>query len=180
LEAALALVGCTSTSSASVGSLLLTKTDVEVVRAAIEFGIQPRIRQYAGTARLQTATVAIARRQAAQVGLPSPPPSPASDVADFLKTHLTADERASWLARNGSSFEIPELRLSGLLNRREEDLGEGGPIVSVSAPIYPMKGSAVIYAGYSCGGLCGEGFLIRLRHDSRAWRVTSAQLLWIS
>lgn len=52
--------------------------------------------------------------------------------------------------------------------------------VRFSAPAYRGSDSAVLYVTYSCGGLCGEGWLIRLSRVDDAWRVVSSQSVWAS
>jgi hypothetical protein len=39
---------------------------------------------------------------------------------------------------------------------------------------------ALVYAGYVCGGLCGEGWLLVLTKEGDRWTVRSAAQLWIS
>ena len=39
---------------------------------------------------------------------------------------------------------------------------------------------AIVCATYTCGGLCGKGWLILLNREVDRWRVTSAQLIWVS
>lgn len=49
-----------------------------------------------------------------------------------------------------------------------------------SAPAYVDAGDAVVYVSYSCGGLCGEGWLICLSQVGSGWRITSWLSLWVS
>jgi len=51
--------------------------------------------------------------------------------------------------------------------------------VAASAPSYPTKATAMVYASFVCGGLCGERRLIRLRRDGLSWRIITSQRLWI-
>lgn len=47
-----------------------------------------------------------------------------------------------------------------------------------SAPAYSEAGDAVVYVTYACGGLCGEGWLIRLSPVGSGWRITNWLSLW--
>jgi hypothetical protein len=48
--------------------------------------------------------------------------------------------------------------------------------VRFSAPAYSDAGDAVVYVTYACGGLCGEGWLVRLSPVGSGWRVAN----WLS
>jgi len=52
--------------------------------------------------------------------------------------------------------------------------------VRFSAPAYGDAGDAVVYVTYSCGGLCGEGWLIHLTRAGSEWRVANWLSLWVS
>jgi hypothetical protein len=174
----LVLTGCAATPCPSTESPHLTPTDIEVLRVIIASVIEPLIFPHTSKrfARLATTTLTFGRPQELRATLPSPPPQ-----FDWpWKSLLTADERAAWSARNGSPFEIPALGLSGLVSHRKGDRDQDGPIVSVSAPVYSTNDTAVIYATFDCGGLCGEGRLIRLRREGGQWRITESHMLWIS
>jgi len=41
-------------------------------------------------------------------------------------------------------------------------------------------GEAVLFASEVCGGLCGYGYLFRLRKDQGAWKIIEERFLWIS
>jgi hypothetical protein len=49
-----------------------------------------------------------------------------------------------------------------------------------SLPGYTEDGKALVYASYSCGGLCGEGWLFLLSRTEGVWRVVHSTSLWIS
>jgi hypothetical protein len=49
-----------------------------------------------------------------------------------------------------------------------------------SRPGYNSDGVAVVYASYTCGGLCGKGWLILLRRGASGWRVVESAMIWIS
>jgi hypothetical protein len=49
-----------------------------------------------------------------------------------------------------------------------------------SAPSYGDSGSAIVYVTYGCGGLCGEGWLIRLSRVGTDWRMVGSHSVWIS
>jgi hypothetical protein len=39
---------------------------------------------------------------------------------------------------------------------------------------------ALVYAGYTCGGLCGEGVIIRVVRVADGWRVARSMMVWVS
>jgi hypothetical protein len=49
-----------------------------------------------------------------------------------------------------------------------------------SRPGYTSDGIAVVYAKYTCGSLCGYGWLILLRRLPQGWRVIERHMLWVS
>ncbi len=52
---------------------------------------------------------------------------------------------------------------------------------SLSAIGYGNAGSeAIVYVQHSCGGLCGNGSMVRLKRQGDRWRVVSIQELWVS
>jgi len=42
------------------------------------------------------------------------------------------------------------------------------------------NGEAVLFASEVCGGLCGYGYLFRLRKELGAWKIVEERFLWIS
>ena len=52
--------------------------------------------------------------------------------------------------------------------------------VRFSTPAYTDKGEALVYVTYGCGGLCGEGRIVRLVPGDEGWRVTMSLRLWES
>lgn len=51
---------------------------------------------------------------------------------------------------------------------------------SVTLPGYSTNGRALVYVSYSCGNLCGSGWLVVLQRTRNGWRVESGTSLWIS
>ena len=45
---------------------------------------------------------------------------------------------------------------------------------------YSGTGEAVLVASEVCGGLCGNGYLFRLKKDHGAWKIIEERFLWIS
>ena len=39
---------------------------------------------------------------------------------------------------------------------------------------------ALVYRMFYCGGLCGEGHILRLQRTPAGWRVVRSVMLWIS
>ncbi len=44
----------------------------------------------------------------------------------------------------------------------------------------PYRRQALVYAGWSCGGLCGQGNMIVLEKRDTGWKVVSKETLWVS
>ena len=89
-------------------------------------------------------------------------------------------ERAVWELRNRVAREIPGLAIARLGNRHSaDDVAAGWTVAAASAPSYPTRETAVLYAHYTCRGGCGEGRLIRLRRDGASWRIAESQRLWV-
>src|SRR4029077_20271103 len=47
-------------------------------------------------------------------------------------------------------------------------------------PVYARGGYALVYASYTCGGLCGLGWFFLLDHPAGSWHVVAVEGLWIS
>jgi hypothetical protein len=186
----LMIPGCASTSGPSIESARLTETDIEILRETSESDIQPLIA--ASTAKrvaVLATTLAIPLWQAPTPSFPPASPPLFGGVAAHPPvpvTHavnaelLTPEERAAWQLRNRVSREMPEVAVAGWVIRHSAESSEAETIVAFSAPSYPTKNSALLYAQFTCGGTCGEGRLIRLTRDGSAWRVTASIQLWIS
>jgi hypothetical protein len=197
------LAGCVVASPPAVESVRLTETDIEVLRVTLASAIQPLMGlDRTQAAALDIATLAIPLAQSRPRSATTPrsdpsapfptPPSP-SDAAAFIRPSgdrktqvgedltglLTPEERNAWQLRNRVSREIQEFSLAGLVVRRPGELSGATPVVAVSSPSYPTKDTALVYAQFECGGLCGEGRLIRLSRSDLSWRVTASFELWI-
>lgn len=70
------------------------------------------------------------------------------------------------------------------LREQSEALRSSSPgavgYASFSRPAYSPSGQAVLFATYTCGGLCGYGWLILLRQGPGGWEVQAAHVLWMS
>jgi hypothetical protein len=49
-----------------------------------------------------------------------------------------------------------------------------------SLPAYFDDGTALMFLGYFCGGLCGEGNFLLLQRQKEGWRVIKSMMTWIS
>jgi|SRR5476649_5396 len=186
------LASCADPSRQFVESYRLTKTDIEVLRVGLTSVIQPPIGAPSkGDVVLTTPTLTIPLWQAPPPSFPPWPPLPFAGSRDHAmppppRTALDAalfspEERAAWELRNRATREIPDLAIAGLVNRHNaDDVPAGRTVVAASAPSYPTKDTAVLYAQFICGGTCGEGRLIRLSRDGTSWRITASQMLWTS
>jgi len=63
--------------------------------------------------------------------------------------------------------------------KRKYPYAQGVTILSLPG-ISARRDAAVLYVGQSCGGLCGEGFLVRLAKDGNRWRVVAKETVWVS
>ena len=52
-------------------------------------------------------------------------------------------------------------------------------LVSVSLPVIDGN-TAIIYRGMTCGGLCGDGSILKLERDGKGWKVVARYSLWVS
>ena len=186
------LVSCAGPSRPSVESDRLTTTDIEVLRVGLSSVIEPRIGESSKRLKvLAAATLTIPLWKAPSASFPPSPPAPfrgwrnpvlpPSPPAALDAALLSTEERAAWEVSNRVARDIPDLAIAGLASRRSaDDVRTDWTVVAASAPSYPTKESALLYAQFRCGGTCGEGRLIRLGRDGSSWLITSSQRLWIS
>jgi hypothetical protein len=52
--------------------------------------------------------------------------------------------------------------------------------VGFSLPAYSDGRHALVYASYTCGGLCGYGWFFLLERQGDSWKVLDAAMMWIS
>jgi hypothetical protein len=185
------LSGCTRPAMPAVESPRLNQTDVEVLRTTIGTVVLPQLVHVTAPRRdrvpLISRTLAITLWQDAPpvLTLPSLPPiplpgrfrTPPPSYLSLLADLLSDAERQAWVVRNHVSREIPELG-AGIFTGRGGI--ESSPRIAVSAPSFASNRTAVLYAEFVCGGLCGEGFLVRLRREHQGWIVWRVKQLWIS
>ena len=188
---------CVAAPPPSVESCRLTMTDIEVLRIGLSSLIQPLVAESPPRVIvLTTSTLTIPVWQRPQAPF-SPPPDPfpfavwrVQMAPAFqplplyalygLDERLSPQERAAWERRNQVAREIPGLAIARLGNRDSaDDIPRGWTVTAVSAPAYPTKETAVLYAHFKCRGGCGEGRLIRLTRVGVSWRITASERLWI-
>ena len=188
----LILSACAPLPIPAVESPCLSQTDVEVLRVAIETVVLPRLVDDTAPRRdrvqliPRTLVFPLWQDVPPVLNLPSLPPVPLPlrprtlppPPNRALPADLLSDaERQAWVVRNRVSREIPELG-AGVF------IGSGGiesvPRIAVSTPSYSSDRAAVLYAEFVCGGLCGEGFLVRLHREPEGWRVSRVDGRWIS
>jgi hypothetical protein len=57
----------------------------------------------------------------------------------------------------------------------------GNLLVTLSAISFSGDGQeALVYGSFTCGGMCGQGVIMRLVRSSAGWRVTGALTVWMS
>jgi hypothetical protein len=66
-----------------------------------------------------------------------------------------------------------------LFDRSKLDWSRLGGWSHFSRPGYAGR-HAIVYATYSCGGLCGHGWLVLLEQQQQSWRVLAHDLMWVS
>jgi hypothetical protein len=109
---------------------------------------------------------------------------------------LVADDQArrelvgSLEARNREPHPLPLSAFPGVVllspsqtspaDAFEGHIGREVPSASLSLPGYAEPGYAIVYGSYTCGGLCGHGWLFVLSNVSGQWRVTSATVTVVS
>lgn len=186
------LVSCAGPPQPSVESDRLTKTDIEVLRVGLVSVIGPRIGEAPNRLRVLTSsTLMIPLWKAPPASFPPSPPPPFSGSRDPVvpppppvaldAALFSTVERAVWEPRNRVARAIPDLAIAGLVNRHSaEDVPSDWAVVTASAPSYPTKETALLYAQFTCGGTCGEGWLIRLSRDGPSWRISASQRVWVS
>jgi hypothetical protein len=54
------------------------------------------------------------------------------------------------------------------------------PFTAFSRPAYGGERRALVYVTYTCGGGCGQGWLVLLENNGDTWRVSETALIWIA
>jgi hypothetical protein len=70
---------------------------------------------------------------------------------------------------------IPREDLAAAMKQRDANVS-----ASTSLPAYFDDGTALLFLGYHCGGLCGEGNFLLLRRTGDRWKVIKTAMTWIS
>jgi hypothetical protein len=185
--------GCAKSQSPRVDSATLTREDVNVLRIVLDSAMRSRLagwrcrdQDVAVTSTTLLSPLAEKRSMDAPAPVPPLPPPPfqqefAPTLADRgpvgTQEHVPA-ERAAWQAANTRQREIPDLGLKGFSTGRNAQ-PDSCPTISLTAPAYPTAATAIVYADFVCGGLCGEGWLIRLARSAGQWVVTQQQMVLI-
>jgi len=54
-------------------------------------------------------------------------------------------------------------------------------LVTLSAISFSAdREEALVYGSFTCGGMCGEGVIMRIVRGPGGWRVARAMMVWIS
>jgi hypothetical protein len=170
----------------------LDATDIDVLRVALLSTMQPLTEaDPKRVIALATSTLTIPFWHAPPPSFPPSPPPPFRGSHDLVvpppppaaldATLFSPEERAAWELRNRVAQEMPDLGIAGWVRRQNWNrMAAKQAFVAASAPSYPTKDKAMLYASFVCGETCGEGRLIRLTRHGSSWRVTASQMLWIS
>jgi hypothetical protein len=96
----------------------------------------------------------------------------------------------SFEQRNSTGNSLPALphpriefiEYEALLRSFESGVNRGRArgYAQFSLPGYTEDGKALVYAAYTCGGLCGEGWLFLLARTEGVWRVVHWTSVWMS
>lgn len=90
------------------------------------------------------------------------------------------------LARNAVPSLLPSAPADDVVLVAKEDLPAAmkkyGANVHAftSLPAYFDNGTALVFLGFYCGGLCGEGNFMLLRREGAEWKVVKTAITWIS
>jgi hypothetical protein len=97
---------------------------------------------------------------------------------------------SSFEQRNSTGNSLPALphpriefiEYEALLRSFESGAYRGRARATPSSVFQAIRedGKALVYASYSCGGLCGEGWLFLLARTEGVWRVVHWTSLWMS
>jgi hypothetical protein len=98
------------------------------------------------------------------------------ELAKAFRERNREPQPIPWTTLEGVVVTSPE----GLDEAMKRESGRTRGITSLSLPAYSADGHALVYGSYVCGGLCGYGWLFLLERQGDAWRVVSADMLWIS
>src|SRR5262249_38886456 len=116
--------------------------------------------QYAAR-MLQTTPEAVRNLKAVNVK-----PAALPSNLEFEAPHIALPESAAVLAYQPVATEPPR---------------EGNILVTLSAISFGAeRNEALVYGSFTCGGMCGEGIVLRIMRGPDGWRVARAMTVWIS
>jgi hypothetical protein len=116
-------------------------------------------------------------------------PNPATQWSDLIEGSTLRHELVKGVeSRNAEEHTVPAINLPGIqlvtAAQSKQTLQKYGRrvagSVAVTLPGYARNNRALVYVTYTCGSLCGEGWLVVLHRTKSGWRVVSTGLLWIS
>ena len=126
-----------------------------------------------------------------------------ADTSKFL-AKLSADTRADYQAKNKKSMALPQrcelapecsaedvVSLTAIVvTKNKNDKGwknffskypnAPGILLVSRIGFNSDKTEAIVYAGKSCGTLCGEGYYVRLTKIGERWAVADQTTVWIA
>ena len=115
-----------------------------------------------------------------------PPDDQTREYVLRVMKEVTPERFAALLARNAVSQTLTAAPAGDVILVSPGGVGAAmsthGANVSAftSLPVYFPDGSALLYMGYYCGALCGEGHFFLLRRTDARWRVVKTAMTWIS
>lgn len=187
------LVACAAESLPRVEAPALDARDREVVRIVLESVIRPRLvasSQTTAPILLEAATEPRPFIEELPTRIPPLPPpafrrsdrddAPYARAAVVRDRDLTRAERLAWAARNLRPLTIGDPGSAGFVVAHGPIPRRTYPTAGLTAPAYADSHDALLYAGFTCGGSCGEGWLIRVIEVEGRWMVASQHMVWIS
>ncbi len=170
------------------------RNDEAVYHAVIDSVIRPELRRLfrveanAAEPPLVVTNLTLPISQKAKFYLEHPPrPGTQPTFAELLPPR--ARQRLDRALRDRNRSETPiSLHASGsivlvgpheLYDRSKLDWSRLGGWSHFSRPGYAGR-YAIVDVTYSCGGLCGHGWLVLLEQRQQSWQVVAHDLMWVS
>ena len=180
--------------AASQAPPALTDDDVAVVNAAITGVVRP---QHDRLSRVARSEIQILNRTMPICTSGRSPSAQSGCVGIHNLSRLTNESRsqpryfskritkaaAAAIARdfvnvNQEAASVPTARIVGVTGVEVRDVSL--PYAAFSRPAYNGDRWALTYVTYTCGGQCGQGWLVLFEKSGDVWHVSEAAMIWIA